>query len=173
MTTTRNVGNLQVSTPSDREIAMTRVFDAPRRLVFDAHTRPELVRRWLGVFGGWSMVVCEIDLRVGGSFRYVWRGPEGQQMGMRGVFREIVPGERIVSTEVFDEPWYEGEAVDTMEFVEQGGRTTLTVTVRYASKAVRDGVLKSPMEQGMAAGYDNLAGLLASQGRGTDAGVQP
>jgi uncharacterized protein YndB with AHSA1/START domain len=159
--TTRNVGRLQVTTPSDREIAMTRVFDAPRRLVFDAHTKPELVSRWLGVFGGWSMVVCEIDLRVGGGFRYVWRNTDGRQMGMRGVYREIVPVERIVSTEVFDEHWYEGEAVDTVEFAEQGGRTTLMITVRYASKEVRDGVLKTPMEQGMAAGYDSLEKLLA------------
>ena len=171
--TTRNVGNLQVSLPSDREIAMTRVFDAPRRLVFDAHTKPELVRRWLGVFGGWSMEVCEIDLRVGGGYRYVWRGPDGARMGMRGVYREIVPGERIVSTEVFDEAWYEGEAVGTIAFAEQGGRTTVTMTVRYASKAARDGVLQTPMEQGVSAGYDTLAGVLESLGRGAGAGVSP
>lgn len=169
--TTRNVGSLQVSTRGDREIVMTRVFDAPRRLVFEAHTRPELVRRWLGVFGGWSMEVCEIDLRVGGTFRYLWRGPGGAQMGMRGVYREIVPDERLVSTEVFDEPWYEGEAVDTLELSEQGGRTTLTLTVVYASKAARDAVLETPMEQGVAAGYDNLAGQLASLGRGANAEV--
>jgi uncharacterized protein YndB with AHSA1/START domain len=131
---------IKVTTPTDREIAMTRV----RRLVFDAYTKPELLKKWLGVFGGWSLVVCEIDLKVGGGFRYAWRGADGREMGMRGVYREIVPAERIVSTESFDVPWYEGEAVATVVFVEQGGSTTLTVTVRYASKEVRDGVLKSP-----------------------------
>ena len=158
----KKVGELTVTTPSDREIAMTRVFDAPRRLVFDAYTRPELLKRWLGAFGGWSMAVCEIDLRVGGSYRYVWRNSDGTEMGMRGVYREVVPPERIVATESFDDPWYEGEAVDTTVFVEKAGRTTLTTTVRYDSKEIRDAVLKSPMEQGVAASYDKLEELLAS-----------
>ena len=158
----KNTGSLKVTTPSDREIAMTRVFDAPRSLVFDAFTKPELLKRWLGVFGGWSMAVCEVDLRVGGTYRYLWRGPDGAQMGMRGVYREVVRPERIVATEVFDEPWYPGEALDTTVFVEQGGKTTLTTTVLYQSREARDGVLKSPMEQGVAASYDNLAELLAS-----------
>lgn len=157
-----NAGTLQVTTPSDTEIAMTRVFDAPRRLVFDAFTRPELVRRWLGVFGGFTMPVCEIDLRVGGTYRYVWRGPDDFSMGMSGVYREIVPGERIVSTERFDEAWYEGEAVGTVVFTERNGQTTVTTTVRYASRAVRDAVLKSPMESGVAAGYDALEALLST-----------
>jgi uncharacterized protein YndB with AHSA1/START domain len=141
---------------------MTRDFDAPRKLVFDAYTKPELLKRWLGVFNGWSLAVCEIDLKAGGTYRYVWRGPNGEVMGMRGVLREIVVPERIVSTEEFDEPWYEGEAVGTVEFVERGGKTTLTMTMRYASKEIRDAVLKSPMEQGVAASFDNLAGLLAA-----------
>jgi uncharacterized protein YndB with AHSA1/START domain len=158
----RNTGALQVTTPTDREIVMTRVFDAPRSLVFDAFTRPELLKRWLGVFGGWSLEVCEVDLRVGGTYRYVWRGPDGAEMGMRGVHREIVPAERIVATEVFDDPWYEGEAVSTVVFVEQGGKTTITNTVLYASKETRDAVLRTPMEKGVAAGYDKLADLLAS-----------
>jgi len=158
----KNTGALRVTMPTDREIAMTRVFDAPRRLVFDAHTKPELVKRWLGVFGGWSLAVCEIDLKVGGTYRYLWRGPDGAQMGMRGVYREIVPPERLVATEVFDESWYPGEALDTTVLVERGGQTTLTITVLYASKEARDAVLKTPMEQGMAAGYDKLAELLAS-----------
>ena len=160
----KNTGNLKITTPTDREIAMTRVFDAPRRLVYDAHTKPELVKQWLGVFGGWSLDVCEIDLRVGGSFRYVWRGTDGKEMGMRGVYREIVPAERIVATETFDDPWYEGEAVGTTEFGEQGGKTTLTTTVRYVSREVRDAVLKTPMEHGLAASYDKLAGILATEG---------
>jgi uncharacterized protein YndB with AHSA1/START domain len=158
----KNTGGLKVTTPTDCEIAMTRVFDAPRRLVFEAFTKPELVKRWLGVFGGWSLAVCEIDLKVGGAYRYVWQGRDGATMGMRGVYREIVPGERIVSTEKFDDPWYDGEAVGTVAFVEQGGQTTLTMTVRYASKEVRDAVLKSPMEKGVSAGFDTLAELLAS-----------
>lgn len=155
-----HTGTLQVTTPSDNEIAMTRAFDAPRGLVYDAFTKPELVRRWLGVFGGFTMPVCEIDLRVGGTYRYVWHGPDGFSMGMSGVYREIVPAERIVSTERFDEAWYEGEAVGTVVFVERNGRTTVTTTVRYASRAVRDAVLKSPMESGVAAGYDKLEELL-------------
>ena len=157
----QDTGKLQVTTPSEREIAMTRVFDAPRRLVYDAHTKPELVKRWLGVFGGWSLAVCEIDLRVGGSYRYVWRRDSGTEMGMGGVYREIVPGERIVATEMFDDPWYEGEAVGTTTFVEEGGKTTLTTTVLYASREVRDAVLKTPMETGVAASYDKLEELLA------------
>lgn len=155
-----NNGALKVTTPSDREIAMTRVFDAPRRLVFEAYTKPELVKRWLGVFGGWSLDVCEIDLKVGGSYRYVWKNTNGQEMGMGGVYREIVVPERLVVTERFDDPWYEGEAVATATFVEHDGKTTMTTTVRYASKEVRDAVLQSPMEQGVAASYDKLAELL-------------
>ncbi len=155
-------GTLKVTTPTEREIAMTRVFDAPRNLVFDAYTKPELVKRWLGVIGGWSWAVCEIDLRVGGAYRYVWRGPDGAEMGMGGVYREIVAPERIVATESFDQSWYPGSAVSTLVLVEQGGRTTLTLTVRYQSREARDAVLKSPMEQGMAAGFDKLAELLAS-----------
>lgn len=161
----KTAGALQITTPSEREIAMTRVFDAPRDLVFDAHTKPELVKRWLGVQNGWWLDVCEIDLRVGGAYRYVWRGPTGKEMGMGGVFREIVRPERIVTTEKFDQSWYAGDALDTVTLVEQGGRTTLTLTVRYDSKETRDAVLKSPMEQGVAAGYDKLAELLAATNR--------
>lgn len=157
-----NAGTLKVTTPSDREIVMTRVFDAPARLVFEAFTKPELIKRWLGVHAGWSMVVCEIDLRVGGTYRYVWRGPDGSGMGMRGVYRDIVVPERVVATEHFDQPWYEGEAIVSIVFDEQGGETTLTTTVLYASKEVRDAVLRTPMEQGVAAGYDKLQELLAS-----------
>ena len=155
-------GILQVTTPSEREIAMTRVFDAPRGRVFDALTKPELLKRWFGVFGGWSLVVCESDLKVGGNFRFVWRGPDGSEMGMSGTYREIVPPERLVRTESFDDPWYDGEAMATTELVEQDGKTTLTTTVLYASREVRDGVLKSPMEHGVTAGYDKLAELLVS-----------
>ena len=156
-------GTLQVTTPSEREIAMTRVFDAPRTLVFDAWTKPELLKRWLGVRNGWSLAVCEIDLKVGGAYRFVWRGPDGAEMGMGGVYREIVPPERLVSTERFDDPWYPGEALDTMVLVEEDGKTTVTVTVLYESQEARDGVLKSDMTRGIAESYDMLAELLASR----------
>ncbi len=159
----KNEPKLQITTPSDRELAMIRSFDAPRSLVFDAWTKPELLKQWLGVRGGWTFAVCEVDLRVGGKYRYVWRGPTGTEMGMGGVFREVVKPERIVATEKFDQSWYEGDAVDTTTFVEWGGRTTVTTTVLYASKAVRDAVLKSPMEKGVAEGYDKLDEVLKSR----------
>ena len=155
-----NPGSLKITTPSDREIAMTRVFDAPRTLVYDAYTKPELLKRWLGVHNGWTLAVCEIDLKVGGTYRYVWRHPDGMEMGMRGVYQELIPSERVVATEKFDQPWYEGEAVGTVTFDEQDGKTTLTMTILYASKDVRDAVLQSPMEQGVAAGFNKLAELL-------------
>jgi len=154
---------LKVTAAGDREIVITRAFNAPRRLVFDAHTKPELVQRWLLGPPGWTMPVCEIDLRVGGSYRYVWRNENGTEMGMGGVFHEIVRPERLVATERFDESWYPGEALDTTVFVEERGKTTVTVTVLYESPEARDGVLKSPMAEGMAVGYDRLEELLASQ----------
>ena len=154
---------LKVTTRGDREIVMTRTFDAPRRLVFDAFTKPELVKQWLLGPDGWSMPVCEIDLNVGGHYRYVWRNDKtGTEMGMGGVFREIVVPERIVATEKFDEAWYPGEAVDTTVFVEQGGKTTVTVTVLGATAEARDAMLKSGMESGVAVSYDRLEKLLAS-----------
>ena len=157
------MGTLKLTTPSDREIAMTRVFDAPRQLVFDAHTKPDLVRQWLLGPPGWSMPVCEMDLRVGGTYRWVWRhDANGTEMGMGGVYREIVAPERLVTTERFDDAWYPGEALNTLVLIEQGGRTTLTQTMRYESRAARDAVIKSNMEKGVAASYDRLADLLAS-----------
>jgi len=156
-------GTLKVTAHGDREIVMVRTLDAPRTLVFDAFTKPELVRQWLLGPPGWSMPVCEIDLRVGGSYRYVWRHTNGNEMGMGGVYREIVRPERIVSTEKFDQAWYPGEAVGSLLLVEQGGKTTVTHTVQYDSRETRDAVLKSPMESGVAAGYDRLEKLLESQ----------
>src|SRR6266568_1238452 len=140
----KSAATLKLTTPGERELVMTRSFDAPRKLVFDAHTKPELVKRWLLGPPGWSMPVCEIDLRVGGRFRYVWRRDnDGTQIGMGGVYREIVSFERTANTEKFDEAWYPGEAVDTLVLVEQGGKTTLTYTMRYESRAARDAVIKS------------------------------
>jgi len=159
----KSAGTLQLTAPGEREIVMTRVLDAPRKLVFDAFTKPELVRRWLLGPPGWPMPVCEIDLRVGGKYRYVWRkDSDGAEMGMGGVYREIVVPERLVTTERFDEAWYPGEAVGTLVLVEQRGRTTVTQTMLYESREARDAVLKSGMEKGVAASYDRLADLLAS-----------
>jgi uncharacterized protein YndB with AHSA1/START domain len=155
----KNTGTLKVVTPTDREIVMTRVFDAPRHLVWDAFTKPELLKRWFGP-RGWSMVVCEVDLRVGGGFRFVLHSPDGKDMGMRGVYREIVAPERSVHMESFDD--YPGESQVTGAFVEQGGQTTLIATVLYPSQEVRDIVIKSGMEHGAAESYDKLAELLAS-----------
>ena len=156
-----NPGNLKLTTRGDREIVITRVFDAPRKLVFDAFTKPELVKQWLLGPDGWSMPVCEIDLKVGGKYRYVWRrDKDGTEMGMGGVYREIVAPERVVATEKFDQSWYPGEAVGTFVLVEQGGKTTLTQTILYESREARDGVLKSGMEKGVVASYDRLAKLL-------------
>ena len=165
-----NTGKLKVTTPTDREIVMTRVFDAARRLVFDALTKPELVKQWLLGPPGWTMPVCEIDLRVGGAYRYLWRNADGTEMGMRGVILDIVVPERLVATEKFDQSWYPGEALDTTVLTEQAGKTTLTLTVRYESRETRDAVLKTPMESGVAAGYDRLAELLATQAMGKGAG---
>ena len=155
-------GKLKITTPSDREIAITREFNAPRNLVFEAYTKPELLKQWLGVQNGWTLAVCEIDLKVGGNYRYVWRGPNREDMGMGGTYREIVPGERIVATEKFDDPWYEGEATGTVTFIERDGKTTLTMTLLYTSKEVRDAVLQSPMERGLTVSFDKLADLLAA-----------
>lgn len=160
-----DTSSLKVTTRGDREIVMTRVFDAPRDLVYEAFTKPELVKQWLLGPPGWSMPVCEIDLRVGGVYRYLWRHANGQEMGMGGVFREIVPSERIVATEKFDDAWYPGEALVTTSFADAGGKTTLTTAVQYQSREARDAVLKSPMEQGVAASYNRLAELLATRGR--------
>src|SRR5438132_11242487 len=155
----KNTGTLRVTTPTDREIVLTRVFNAPRRMVFDAFSKPALLKRWFGP-RGWSLVVCEVDLGVGGGFRFVLRGPDGRDMGMRGVYRELAPPERSVHMESFDD--YPGESQVTAVFVEQDGKTTLTATVLYPSKEVRDIVIKSGMEHGAAESYDKLSEMLAS-----------
>jgi len=154
---------LQIRPQGDRELVMERAFDAPRNLVFQAYTKPELLKRWLGVFGGWELAVCDIDLRVGGTYRWVWRNPDRKQdMGVRGVYREIAAPDRLVCTEQFDDPWYKGEALSTVTFVEANGRTMLTVTMRYESTEARDGVLASPMEGGVEQSYNKLAEILAT-----------
>ncbi len=153
-------GTMQLATPTEREIVVTRVFNAPRKLVFDAFTKPELLKRWLLGPDGWTLDVCEVDLRVGGAYRYVWRRPNGAEMGMGGIHREIVIPERVVATQLFDEDWTGGEAIGTLVLIERDGKTTLTNTLLYSSKEARDAVLKTPMDKGMAAGYDRLEKLL-------------
>jgi uncharacterized protein YndB with AHSA1/START domain len=154
----KNTGTLKVTTPSDHEIVMTRVFDAPRDMVFDAFSKPELLKRWFGP-RGWSLSTCEVDLRVGGGFRFMLHGPNGEEMGMRGIYKEIVRPERSVHMESFDD--YPGESQVTAEFVEKDGKTTMTATVLYPSKEVRDIVIQTGMEHGAAESYDKLAELLA------------
>jgi len=150
---------LNVTTPTHTDIVLTRAFDAPRELVFDAFTRPELLRRWFGA-RGWNLVVCEVELRVGGAWRFVSRGPDGSDMGHGGVYREVVPHQRLVYTEVFDNQSYAGESLITHRFVEHDGTTTLTTTVRYPSREARDIVLRYPMRRGVAEGYRRLDALL-------------
>jgi uncharacterized protein YndB with AHSA1/START domain len=160
---TRYSSSFAVTTPSDREVEITRDFDAPRELVFDAFTKPELVRRWLLGPEGWTMPVCEIDLRVGGRYRYVWRKDGVPDMGMGGEFREVSAPERLVCTEKFDQAWYPGEAaLNTTVFTESGAVTRVSITVRYESQEARDIAMRSGMEQGMAIGFNRLEELLAS-----------
>lgn len=153
---------LTLDKPSEREIAVSRTFDAPRELVFEAMTNPKMVKQWLIGPDDWPMVVCEIDFRVGGKYRYVWRHKERGDMGMGGVYREIERPRRIVHTELFDEDWTGGETIQTTVFEEKGGRTTVISTVRYSSEAARDGALKTGMLDGWGKAYDRLAEMLAS-----------
>jgi uncharacterized protein YndB with AHSA1/START domain len=153
---------LKLARQGEREIVGTRAFDARRELVFEAWTKPDLLKRWLYGPEEWRLAVCEIDLRVGGAVRFVWRHHDGREMGMSGVYREIAPPERVVFTEVWDEDWTGGEAVVTLVLAEHAGKTTLTQTVLYSSRAARDAVLKTPMEKGMAQSYDRLEKLLVS-----------
>jgi len=144
-----------------RQIVITRDFDASRRAVFGGLTRPELVRRWLLGPPGWSMVECQIDLQVGGAYRYVWRHVDGRELGMGGVYREIASPTRLVHTERFDMTWYVGEALVTTELAERNCRTSFTGTIEYESAEARDAVLASGMEAGVVASYDRLEALLS------------
>jgi uncharacterized protein YndB with AHSA1/START domain len=161
--TNRASTTLEVTTPSDREIQMTRTFDAPRDLVFEAYTSCEHVRHWWG----WrtsTMIHCEADVRAGGSWRYVTREANGTEVPFKGVYREVTRPERLVSTEIYDvEPFNSGDpAVVTVTFSEDAGRTTVTVTGLYPSGEIRDAVLGSGMEAGAAESYDRLAERLAT-----------
>ena len=150
-----NSHTFQVSTPSDHEIRMTRLFDAPRHLVFEAMTRCEHIKRWWGCLGeGYSVPECQMDLRPGGKWRFVNRHPQGEAV-FYGVNKEITPPERIVFTEIY-EPFPDAESVVTATFTEEGSQTRLNVTVRYPSVEVRDAVLASGMDKGAAISYDRL-----------------
>jgi len=155
-----DTATVEITTPAPREVVVKREFDAPRGLVFDALTKPELLRRWYGP-QGWTLVVCEVDLVVGGKWRFVLHRPNGKAVGQFGVYREIVPGERIVNTEEWED-WDAGETMVTTLLVESGGRTTFTSTIVFPSEAVRDTVLKSGLEHGVKELYGKLDELLAS-----------
>jgi uncharacterized protein YndB with AHSA1/START domain len=156
-------GSLTIVASGDFDIVMTRALDAPPGMVFDAFTKPELVKRWLLGPDGWTMPICEIDLRVGGNYKYVWRRESnGKEMVITGTYKEIVVPERIVSTEQFQDPWYPGEAITTLQLTQQGNRTQVTQTMRLPTREARDGVLKSGMESGVEASYKRLERILAS-----------
>jgi uncharacterized protein YndB with AHSA1/START domain len=156
-----NSGTFKVSSPSDREIAITRLFDAPRHLVFEAMTRPEHVREWWGRLGaGYTVPVCEIDLRPGGRWRFVNRTPKGELAAFTGVYHEIAPPERLVYTEVF-ERFPDTESLVTSVFTEENGKTRVTLAAAYPSREVRDVVMKSGMERGAAISYDRLEEVAA------------
>ena len=150
---------LTVSAVDDRELRLRRSFAAPRELVFDAFTKPELLVRWYGA-RGWNLVGCDVDLRVGGAYRFVSRGPGGEEMAQGGVFREVEPPARLELTEVFDEQSYPGETLIRHDFEAANGVTTVTSTVRYATPEGRATVLRYPMARGVAEGTERLDALL-------------
>ena len=164
MTTANRAGRhtTTFTTPSDREIVATRVFDAPRQLVWDAFTKPEHVSQWMLGPEGWTMPVCEIDLRPGGRWRWVWRKTDGTEMEMHGVYREVSPPERLVNTENWGGEW--PETVNTVVFTEENGRTRTVSTVVYPSKQARDAAMKTGMEDGWGYSYERLDAYLPTVG---------
>lgn len=162
MTTANRVGLTTFTTPSDREVVMTRVVDAPRRLVFEAWTSPEHVPHWMLGPDGWTMPVCEIDLRPGGEWHFVWRRPDGTEMEMRGVYREVAPPERLVSTESWGGDW--PETLNTLILSEVEGKSTITSTILYPSKEARDAALETGMKEGASQSFDRLDEHLRTMG---------
>lgn len=158
MATTSSTGATTFTTPSDREIAATRIFDAPRRLVYEAHTNPKHLPNWMLGPEGWTMPVCEIDLRPGGTWHFVWRKADGSEMAMRGTYKEVVPPEKVVTTESWGGDW--PETINTLTLTEKDGKTILTSTILYPSKDARDAALKTGMKQGMNVSFDRLAAYL-------------
>ena len=157
-----NAGTVKVTTPTDKEVVMTRQFDAPRKLVFAAWTTPKYVQRWMLGPEGWTMPVCEIDLRPGGEWHFVWRKSQGTEMAMRGTYKEVKPPERLVSTESWGPEW--PETLNTVELREENGKTTMTLTILYVSKEARDNALKTGMKDGVETSFDRLATVLESMG---------
>lgn len=152
---------LDINARGEREIVITRDFNASRELVWRCHTVPALVKRWLLGPPGWTMPVCTIDLRVGGKYRYEWKHADGRSMGMGGAHREIDAPGKLVATQLFDEDWTGGETLCTFAFTPVGDMTRSTQTIAYSSPQVREAVLKSPMRQGMEVSYASLDALLA------------
>ena len=158
MATTNEIGATTFTTPSELEIVMTRVVDAPSALVFEAWTSPEHLPNWMTGPEGWTMPVCEVDLRPGGAWRFVWRRDDGSEMEMSGLYREIAPPERLVSTESWGGDWL--ETVNTVVLTEENGRTTITQTVTYPSLEARDAALQTGMKEGVSISFDRLADYL-------------
>jgi len=150
---------LKITTPTDREVMVTREFDSPAAVIFDAFTKPEILKKWYGQ-EGWEMVVCDVDLRVGGKWRFVSRLPGGKEIGQLGVYQEIVPGKRLVNTENWED-WDAGECLVTTDLEEREGKTLLTTTTLFPTTEVRDFILKSGFEGSVSVFYDRLAGMLA------------
>lgn len=159
MSTAEQLSATTFTRPSDTEVAMTRVFNAPAARVFDAWTRAEHVPHWLMGPDGWTMTVCDIDLRPGGAWRFHWKHDNGTEMGMSGVYREIVPGQRLVSTEAWGGDW--AETLNVIDLHEEDGRTTLNLRVVYPTKEARDRAFQPGMERGVSASYDRLERHLA------------
>ena len=160
MANTTETGTTTFLTPSDVESTSIRVVEAPRQLVWDVWTRPEHVRRWLLGYEGWTVTVCEIDLRPGGAWRYAWEHPEQGVLEMKGVYVEVSPPERLVNTESWGEEW--PETTNTLVLTEEDGKTTITLTVRYPSKEARDQALATGANDGMNESYGHLEALLRS-----------
>jgi uncharacterized protein YndB with AHSA1/START domain len=156
-----NSETFKVTTPTDVAITISRVFDAPRHLVFEALTKPEHIRQWWGMLGeGYSVPVCEVDLRVGGKWKFSSKTPKGELVTFYGTYREIKPPDKLVYTEIYEVyPDTVSECVTTL--TEQKGKTMLTVTASYPSREVRDMVMSSGMEYGAALGYDRMEEILA------------
>ncbi|WP_454855228.1 SRPBCC family protein [Promicromonospora soli] len=150
---------LHVAAPGDREIVLSRTFNAPAGLVFDALTRPELLTRWYGA-RGWNLVACTVDLRVGGRYRFVSRGPDDAELAQSGTYREVERPSRLVCTEVFDDQSYPGETLIAHDLTELANTTTLTSTLRYPSPEAREIVLRYPMTRGVGQSYDRLDAVL-------------
>jgi len=151
---------LEISTPTAREVVLKRIFDAPRQLVFEALTTPELLKRWYGP-KGWTLILCEIDLKVGGRWHFVVERPDGKKIGQKGIYHEVSSPERLVNTESWED-WDPGETLVTTTLFEADGKTTLTSTSLFPSQEVRDTILKSGLDEGAKESYNRLAELLAA-----------